>query len=1325
MYLKSIKSRLRVPLGWAVMLASLAVLPARADYQSTVVDQGPVGYWRLNETTAPVANGTTANLGSLGSSAMGTYVGSPTHHLPGPFTGSLAVGFDGSSQYVSTPWVTGLNTSTFSIELWVNPAQVPKFAYIASSAQLTSPRSGWYLAQDDGSTFGFGSAFVFRTFAQNGTTPAWTVATPVPPAGTWTHLVITYDGTIGAMYTNGSLAMSVTNSSYVANVDALFTVGIRSSLNFPWPGEVAEEAAYSGALSAAQVAAHYTAATTAPSSYATTVLADSPVLYYRFPEAADVAAANIGTLGSAATGKYPVGTTPGAAGPRQPTYPGFEANNYAVTVPGTGPSVSVPALHLNTNAVTITAWIKPSAFPPFAGVVMCDAGTTPATGLNLDPNGTGIGYTWNNDANTYNWIPSTDSGLPLLQSGVWSFVALVVDPNQAAIYLCDANNAANFTGVTNSPPGGHTPAKFDGATLFGSDANAAAYAFAGGIDEVAIFNRALGKGEVYSQYATAVGGLKPLIFGDLQGPIGPVAAGDPIVLVVDAGGTPPLTYTWHRSGTNYAITSTGTLTIANSTLSDQNTYDVRISSSLGSTNSQSVFVQVVTPSVPQIDQLLGYQSRTLYPTGTLSFAVSATGGGLKYQWYKNASPIASATASAYTVASVTTGNAGRYSLSISNAVGTATSGPPVVITIPSVTAGSYEAAMVASAPEAWWRLDEVPGSTNMFDGMGRHDGAYTNAAGSGSLPTLGVPGALINDTNTAASFSSTGQGIGLVPFSPTLNAGQQTIEAWVKTSVLNGQVPVSSSYGTGGNWMQSIDGWWYGDCSSGYWGNNLFLNTNASIIPGYWSYIVLIYDPVGSSAYPNKLFVNGTTDGYIWGAAPVNTGGPFIIGGRGVSAATLVDRLFDGQVDEVAVYQRVLSGAEMAAHLAARGIVIIPATFTKPLLSQTVTTGKNISFTTSVLGTAPVLLQWYKDGTLISGANTATYTIASTAVGDSGSYTLWATNAGATNSLSASLTVIPPVSYANVTNGLVLHLRFDGDTVDSSGHGNDGTGSSSPAPAFVPGIIGAQALQYTTLTNGLTNVVVTSASYVTLGTVGSGPPADLQFGASTSFSVGLWVKVATNDLQGDLPYIGTATNSNNNPGWDLSPSYRLGGWQWNLNDGVKTPGNNVNVSGPDSSINDGNWHNFVVTVDRTAKVANSYLDGVHTASQSISSLGNIDNNNYWPIVIGQDPTLAYPEAGSATMDDVGIWRRALTSLEVANIASAGSTGGRSFDTVGPIPIAIAQSGGRLILNYGAGTLLESTTLGPSASWTPVPGASAPSYTVTPSGTGKYYRVLVQ
>jgi hypothetical protein len=85
-----INSRLRVPLGGAVVLALFAALPARADYQSTVLAQNPAGYWRLNETSQPTTSPTAANLGSLGPSAAGSYNNFPTPGLSVRFAGSVA-----------------------------------------------------------------------------------------------------------------------------------------------------------------------------------------------------------------------------------------------------------------------------------------------------------------------------------------------------------------------------------------------------------------------------------------------------------------------------------------------------------------------------------------------------------------------------------------------------------------------------------------------------------------------------------------------------------------------------------------------------------------------------------------------------------------------------------------------------------------------------------------------------------------------------------------------------------------------------------------------------------------------------------------------------------------------------------------------------------------------------------------------------------------------------------------------------------------------------------------------------------------------------------
>jgi hypothetical protein len=127
---------------------------------------------------------------------------------------------------------------------------------------------------------------------------------------------------------------------------------------------------------------------------------------------------------------------------------------------------------------------------------------------------------------------------------------------------------------------------------------------------------------------------------------------------------------------------------------------------------------------------------------------------------------------------------------------------------------------------------------------------------------------------------------------------------------------------------------------------------------------------------------------------------------------------------------------------------------------------------------------------------------------------------------------------------------------------------------------------------------------------------------------------------------------------------------------------------------------------------------VQVNSSSIANVGTFDSTN--TISIGQDPTGLYPEPGSADLDDLGVWRRALAPLEVYEIYYSGSHFGAALDAYGPVSLAVTTSGKNAVVVWQAGTLFQADT--PNGPWSAVLGATAPTYTVTPGAGAKFYRV---
>jgi hypothetical protein len=94
---------------------------------------------------------------------------------------------------------------------------------------------------------------------------------------------------------------------------------------------------------------------------------------------------------------------------------------------------------------------------------------------------------------------------------------------------------------------------------------------------------------------------------------------------------------------------------------------------------------------------------------------------------------------------------------------------------------------------------------------------------------------------------------------------------------------------------------------------------------------------------------------------------------------------------------------------------IAPVIVTQPS-SRTITSGGSVSFNASASGTPAPTYQWKKDGSLLVGATSSTYTISSTATSDAGSYTVVVTNsAGSATSNAAFLTVTTAATAPTIT----------------------------------------------------------------------------------------------------------------------------------------------------------------------------------------------------------------------------------------------------------------------------------------------------------------------
>jgi photosystem II stability/assembly factor-like uncharacterized protein/PKD repeat protein len=150
----------------------------------------------------------------------------------------------------------------------------------------------------------------------------------------------------------------------------------------------------------------------------------------------------------------------------------------AIGLNGSGDYVQVNDFDLNTNEMTISAWIKPIGIQSdYAGIVMNDNGN--AAGLNFRPGNNMLGYHW--PGGEWSW----NSGL-IVPQNQWSHVAMTVSPQSIKIYL----NGQEATHNRSLAEADYSQFKIGSYRGWGGRN------FRGEIENVIIWNRTLSRDEI-------------------------------------------------------------------------------------------------------------------------------------------------------------------------------------------------------------------------------------------------------------------------------------------------------------------------------------------------------------------------------------------------------------------------------------------------------------------------------------------------------------------------------------------------------------------------------------------------------------------------------------------------------------------------------------------------------------------------------------------------------------------------------------------------------------------------------------------------------------
>ena len=464
-----------------------------------------------------------------------------------------------------------------------------------------------------------------------------------------------------------------------------------------------------------------------------------------------------------------------------------------------------------------------------------------------------------------------------------------------------------------------------------------------------------------------------------------VNPGAEAVFRVTANGTGPLTYQWRKGGVAIAGGTGSSYTLRAVQGSDAGSYDVVVGNPVG--NVVSSVARLSVNAVPAI---------TVQPLGGVlnlgvakTFSVTATGTApLGYQWRKNGTAIAGATAASYALGAAQASSGGTYDVVVSNVAGSVTSAaalvsvnaPPVITVQPGsltvAAGGTLRLGVTASGNGTLtyqWRKGGVnlAGATGVectlasvqASDAGSYDVVVRNAYGSvtslASLVTLGAPAVAPRYQFIAGNFTWT--------------------QAKADAESKGGHLATITSVA---EWSDAA--WHLGVNSTRMMWIGRYQSLNAVTPLSDWRWVTGEAASFSNwaSGEPNGTYSQEGTEGYVlvnWLDTATHPTGCWL----------------NARNDEAMVQGYLLE-------------IEAPEITTQPS-SLTVSTGSAAAFSVSAFGGIPLSYQWRKNGVAIAGGTQTALSLPSAGIADAGNYDVVITNSkGSVTSAVATLTVNGP-----------------------------------------------------------------------------------------------------------------------------------------------------------------------------------------------------------------------------------------------------------------------------------------------------------------------------